>query len=341
MSAFLKSLLTALESEGLTDQHIRLLMEDGYKTSSRIRRLSVMELKAMLGINGGLAADILSAAENAKDSDFQIKDTGDKIALQTLLEGLVVGSHEQRAANVKALIARGALFVVVNEHGAQVTSETMALLFSADRRVAEKARLWNDMKVVPVEDFLPDLTPLRSPYGGHALVEGVDQHSGIRWGELPQQRLGLAVWTIEQKLDAGRSHSEVFDDFCKCGPLFTRAIKLARVRDLKDEDLEALALVRSSIPTQAKTTTSNPKGAMGILLACFSEDELRCFARNSYGMEYGLPGNGASPLAIADCIVQRYLQNHGTLDASFFQALVDERPRRKQEILLVAATYGI
>ena len=46
-------------------QHIQALEEDGYDAPSRILRISSTDLKSMLKIKGGLAADLLDFAAAA------------------------------------------------------------------------------------------------------------------------------------------------------------------------------------------------------------------------------------------------------------------------------------
>lgn len=343
VTPFLQSLLTNVSD--LTPQHIELLEEEALTTPSKFARLSASDLKGILGCKMGLASDLLTFAHEAKDGDFSTGKASETAAVQTLLEDLM-GSDESRTSAVKALLERGVSFVVANHHGLQMTTETLALIKSPDRAHAERQRLWREMKVVAVISFLPKKVPLRSPVSGEALVEGEDWRTGIAWGLLTQEVLGLAVWFYQEKMDGGRAQTEIFADFQNEGPLRVRAARIAAAKGLSSTDLQELALFKE-IPIQAPVASPAPKSGglrevHDLILAVFSGDELRRFAHNYLSIKpHQLPGPNENPAKVGDEILRIYLADNGTLDAHFWEKLLGERPRRRPEIARLAASFGI
>lgn len=340
MNPFHSSLLTALAPKGLTSQHMDLLLEDGYETPSQVTRLTVSELKTILGIKGGLASDILSVAEAAKSSDFETTKTNEDAVIRTLLENLV-GSADIRTSAVTELQKRGIHFVVLNEGRALAWEETLRFLASPDRRVAEGHGLWNDMALVDVGSFLPDLTPLRSPYSEEALVECRDIRTDIPWGILPRDHLGLAVWAVQERMDGGLPQRTVFEDFQTQGQLFQRALKLSAVKGLATDQLRLMALHRAAKPTPTQQAQPKAPGLRGmtprkalydLLSGLFSADELRRVCVNSLGLTNNdLPGASVSLATLVDEVIS-VLDRVNAIDHDFFEILLLERPRCKRDI---------
>ena len=85
------------------------------------------------------------------------------------------------------------------------------------------------------------------------------------------------------------------------------------------------------------------KALESLLLKMFSADELRRFVRYLPGGEAvsgGLPGQNASPVAVATSVVHA-LEEHGYLgDAILWECLVAERQRRRAEIDVVRALFA-
>ena len=86
----------------------------------------------------------------------------------------------------------------------------------------------------------------------------------------------------------------------------------------------------------------SPRQALLELLAnMFSSEELRRLMR--YGPHTAaiipdLPGEGVSMLTLCDAVVSQ-LEQHALIDAQFFEQLASERPRRRDEIAVVASLW--
>ena len=80
-----------------------------------------------------------------------------------------------------------------------------------------------------------------------------------------------------------------------------------------------------------------------VFLDMFSADEVRRFIRylpHGNEMDGALPGTGSSPATLVDAVVDIAVRM-GVVDATFFDALVAERPRRKDEIDRVRRMFGV
>lgn len=343
MTPFLAALLQHLGPKGLTQDHISILVDDEYDSPSRILRIGSEQLKKMLGIKGGLAADILDFAEAAKGTDFGKSQAAHTVTIQTILENLI-GADPIRTAAVKALRGHQVLFVVIGEDQELLATETMAFLASPDRATAERQGLWKDFALVPVDTFLPDTSPLRSPYSPEPLVEGIDA-AGIAWGSISRERLGLAVWAVQEKMDAGRPHAEIFTAFQTDSELYARALKRARAKGVKMEELRELAKAPRSIqrtiaPSAAPLPANRSAALHAILIRCFDQGELRRFAVHSVNFpNHNLPGD--TNLSNFAFNLISAMENQGYIDAQFFAELLRERPRSRADIVAVAAKFSI
>jgi hypothetical protein len=116
------------------------------------------------------------------------------------------------------------------------------------------------------------------------------------------------------------------------GPLPEAAVFREALRQLNEVKVATAAPAR--VEPVTADTRSRELALRRIFLDMFSADEVRRFVRylpHGSEMDGALPGAGSSPATLVDAVVEVAVRM-GIVDGAFFDALVAERPRRKDEI---------
>lgn len=357
MSAWLDSLdfLTPSQREALTRQDL--------DAPEAVRMLTAPQLAGLgVDLTVGKAARLLAAAQadgpatTATSVSVQIAEPPDHATrIQRALEAA--------AADPSKLSALVDLLdhVVV---GTEADPESDAINVAATRAMlahlatgALVGSTWSGLRVVSVREVTAPRIYC-NPRTGKVLQAGRDEVSLVPWAELGIEGLRLAAYGYERGLFEGRSEDAAFASVRDDKALRQRIAVMAKAAGVELASLDGrliwtrqvrppLGQVRELPPRQVLRNGSprggNPwEGLQRLLLALFSADELRRFARYNFAEEFvaSLPGPTASPATLASEFVER-ARTHGYVNADMHRALLAERPRKADDIDAVFNALGV
>lgn len=339
----------------LSDDERTKMRDQDLTTAAAVVALSAAEIAAATGFKIGKAGAILSAARDvqeaaqqarrdadAADRDYERKKSQITLALQALRAD--PAPHRR-----KAVTDLGVLFVVLDDGDKVDAADSMALLRDLEDG-APVPRAWQGKRVVKVAD-LGAPTVFCDPRTGAALQAGVAK-TGVPWGELGLDLLRLAAYGYREGLMHGMTDKAVFqgirDDV---DGLRTRLQQLAKNTRVDLASMDAIVVYKThkivdepahgGHPLRERQPSSAPPSTgtvhtrfTKLLLAGFSDGEIRRLVRylpDGEELSRGLPGDTASPMAVADAVTG-ILIRHGRLNRSLRDVLVAERPKRADEI---------
>lgn len=151
------------------------------------------------------------------------------------------------------------------------------------------------------------------------------------------------VWARVEHLERTGALDRAWDCAAKLIPELATAIKPARKRRRHKSALAQSSAPKSFPQRDKQTTVALPNDPPRLLLALFSESELRRWLGETYGREFldDLPGAGAPPAEFAFHAIRVLEQRYGRYLPGLLRALLQARPNRTQDVLAVAAHHGV
>ena len=340
---FLESLRVTFP--GFTSAHASSLYEEGLREAADFAHVSAADVKIAAQVSGGtmqivLAGKIKAAAEAAATSNDG--RAAKAAALRTHVGNLASRDSDVVSAAVDALSILGVTHLPVGgTQGAPVVADVALELHdvsAGERHAAISAGVYRGLALRSLESFRPRAYLPRSPISGELLQAGKDWRTGVPWGQLSPVRLGLARWMKLNDMTGGLPDAVLFIDVRDNGPTSANADDVRRARGVSDDALAALAdggtMSPASAPPRVPAKHPGSSGLRGLLLNCFSADEIRRlvgFLPQGEILVAELPGAPASLTATVDAVVD-VLHRHGAADDAFWSAVHAARPRRCDEI---------
>lgn len=341
---FLESLRVTFP--GFTSAHASSLYEEGLREAADFAHVSAADVKVAAQVNGGamqivLAGKIKAAAEAAATSNDG--RAAKAAALRTHVGNLASRDPDVVSAAVDALSILGVTHLPVGAiHGTrfEVVADVALELHdvsAGERHAAISAGVYRGLAMRSLESFRPRAYLPRSPISGELLQAGKDWRTGVPWGQLSPAQLGLARWMKLNDMTGGLPDAVLFIDVKDNGPTSANADDVRRARGVSDDALAALAddtMSPAAAPPKVPAKHSGSSGLRGLLLNCFSGDEIRRLVRYLPQGEIlvaELPGASVSLAATIDAVVD-VLRRHGAADDAFWSAVHAARPHRRDEI---------
>lgn len=342
---FLESLRVTFP--GFTSAHASSLYEEGLREAADFAHVSAADVKVAAQVNGGamqivLAGKIKAAAEAAATSNDG--RAAKAAALRTHVGNLASRDPDVVSAAVDALSILGVTHLPVGAiHGTrfEVVADVALELHdvsAGERHAAISAGVYRGLALRSLESFRPRAYLPRSPISGELLQAGKDWRTGVPWGQLSPAQLGLARWMKLNDMTGGLPDAVLFVDVRDNGPTSANADHVRRARGVSDDALAALAdggtMSPASVPSKVPAKHPGSSGLRGLLLNCFSADEIRRlvgFLPQGAILVAELPGASASLAATIDAVVD-VLRRHGAADDAFWSAVHAARPYRRDEI---------
>ncbi len=339
---FLESLRVTFP--GFTSAHASSLYEEGLREAADFAHVSAADVKIAAQVSGGtmqivLAGKIKAAAEAAATSNDG--RAAKAAALRTHVGNLASRDPDVVSAAVDALSNLGVTHLPVGgTQNAPVVADVALELHdvsAGERHAAISAGVYRGLALRSLESFRPRSYLPRSPISGELLQAGKDWRTGVPWGQLSPARLGLARWMKLNDMTGGLPDAVLFIDVKDNGPTSANADDVRRARGVSDDALAALAdgtMSSPSAPPKVPAKHPGSSGLRGLLLNCFSADEIRRlvgFLPQGSVLVAELPGASASLAATIDAVVD-VLRRHGAADDAFWSAVHAARPYRRDEI---------
>jgi hypothetical protein len=341
---FLESLRVTFP--GFTSAHASSLYEEGLREAADFAHVSAADVKVAAQASGGamqivLAGKIKAAAEAAATSNDG--RAAKAAALRTHVGNLASRDPDVVSAAVDALSILGVTHLPVGAiHGTrfEVVADVALELHdvsAGERHAAISAGVYRGLALRSLESFRPRAYLPRSPISGELLQAGKDWRTGVPWGQLSPAQLGLARWMKLNDMTGGLPDAVLFIDVKDNGPTSANADDVRRARGVSDDALAALAdgtMSSPSAPPKVPAKHPGSSGLRGLLLNCFSADEIRRlvgFLPQGSVLVAELPGPTASHAATTDAVVD-VLRRHGAADDAFWSAVHAARPYRRDEI---------
>lgn len=341
---FLESLRVTFP--GFTSAHASSLYEEGLREAADFAHVSAADVKIAAQVSGGtmqivLAGKIKAAAEAAATSNDG--RAAKAAALRTHVGNLASRDPDVVSAAVDALSNLGVTHLPVGAiHGTRfdvVADVALELhdVSAGERHAAISAGVYRGLALRSLESFRPRAYLPRSPISGELLQAGKDWRTGVPWGQLSPAQLGLARWMKLNDMTGGLPDAVLFIDVKDNGPTSANADDIRRARGVSDDALAALAdgtMSSPSAPPKVPAKHPGSSGLRGLLLNCFSADEIRRlvgFLPQGSVLVAELPGPTASHAATTDAVVD-VLRRHGAADDAFWSAVHAARPYRRDEI---------
>lgn len=341
---FLESLRVTFP--GFTSAHASSLYEEGLREAADFAHVSAADVKVAAQVNGGamqivLAGKIKAAAEAAATSNDG--RAAKAAALRTHVGNLASRDPDVVSAAIDALSVLGVTHLPVGAiHGTRfdvVADVALELhdVSAGERHAAISAGVYRGLALRSLESFRPRAYLPRSPISGELLQAGKDWRTGVPWGQLSPARLGLARWMKLNDMTGGLPDAVLFIDVKDNGPTSANADDVRRARGVTDDALAALAdggTISPATTPRIPAKHSGSSGLRGLLLNCFSADEIRrlvSYLPQGSVLVAELPGPTASHAATTDAVVD-VLRRHGAADDAFWSAVHAARPHRRDEI---------
>lgn len=339
---FLESLRVTFP--GFTSAHASSLYEEGLREAADFAHVSAADVKVAAQVNGGamqivLAGKIKAAAEAAATSNDG--RAAKAAALRTHVGNLASRDPDVVSAAIDALSVLGVTHLPVGgTRNAPVIADVALELHdvsAGERHAAISAGVYRGLALRSLESFRPRAYLPRSPVSGELLQAGRDWRTGVPWGQLSPAQLGLARWMKLNDMTGGLPDVVLFADVKDNGPTSANADDVRRARGVSDDALAALAdgtMSSPSAPPKVPAKHPGSSGLRGLLLNCFSADEIRRlvgFLPQGATLVAELPGASTSLAATVDAVVD-VLHRHGAADDAFWSAVHAARPRRRDEI---------
>lgn len=335
---FLESLRVTFP--GFTSAHASSLYEEGLREAADFAHVTAADVKVAAQASGAvmqivLAGKIKAAAEAAATSNDG--RAAKAAALRTHVGNLASRDPDVVSAAVDALYVLGVTHLPIGgTQDAPVVADVALELHdvsAGERHAAISAGVYRGLALRSLESFRPQAYLPRSPVSGELLQAGKDWRTGVPWGQLSPVKLGLARWMKLNDMTGGLPDAVLFADIQNNGPTSTNADDVRRARNVTDATLSALA-DGSMSPPRVPATHPGSSGLRGLLLNCFSADEIRRlvgFLPQGATLVAELPGASASLAVTIDAVVD-VLRRHGAADDAFWSAVHAARPHRRDEI---------
>ena len=339
---FLESLRVTFP--GFTSAHASSLYEEGLREAADFAHVSAADVKVAAQVSGGtmqivLAGKIKAAAEAAATSNDG--RAAKAAALRTHVGNIASRDSDVVSAAVDALSILGVTHLPVGgTQNAPVVADVALELHdvsAGERHAAISAGVYRGLALRSLESFRPRAYLPRSPISGELLQAGKDWRTGVPWGQLSPARLGLARWMKLNDMTGGLPDAVLFIDVRDNGPTSANADDVRRARGVTDDALAALAddtMSPAAAPPKVPVKHPGSSGLRGLLLNCFSADEVRRLIRflpQGATLVAELPGASASLAVTIDAVVD-VLRRYGAADDAFWSAVHAARPYRRDEI---------
>jgi len=311
-------------------------------TEGGLKRPAVVRVLVAAGVLGTTPTTTTTASSTMK----VVIDTPDRVeTLRKLLREL---SGPGRVAAIADLRRHSLTHAVVDPDGSVDEDGTLELLAAPATALHAIGAWWGDKPIVPVDEVGKPRV-LHHPRTGVPLNKANDP---VGWCGLTRDQLVVAAAIYIEGLDAGDSERVVLlmvktDD----KPAMQARTRLAgsatlvhRAEARIDRGNEVLIFdkpVRDGLPE--RVNTASRLGTLSVfLLGVFSSDELRRFVRYLYpDAAPTLPGVNVSHAELVGAVVDLAERRGWLFTTDVWRALLAERPRRSDDIITIARSYGV
>ena len=340
----------------LSDDERTKMRDQDLTTAAAVVALSAAEIAAATGFKIGKAGAILSAARDVQEAAQQARRDADaadrdyerkKSQITLALQALRADSAPHRR---KAVTDLGVLFVVLDDGDKVDAAASMALLRDLEDG-APVPQAWQGKRVVKVAD-LGAPTVFCDPRTRAALQGGVAK-TGVPWGELGLDLLRLAAYGFREDLVHGMTDKAVFEGIRDdVDGLRTRLQQLAKSTQVDLASMDAVVVYKThklvDEPAHGERQPSSTPPSTGtvhtrftkLLLASFSDSEIRRLVRylpDGEELSRGLPGDTASPMAVADAATGILVRAAEELSAEARRLILAEKTDEARELYARAA----